>query len=172
LRICYEAKNITRHSKNKHIQKKSYLRLKQKPISMHPILRNALVLIAGLLVGSIVNMGLLTLGHSIIPPPAGADMTTPEGISAAMPLLTAKDFIFPFLAHALGTLTGAYFVARLAASHHLRLALAVGILFLVGGIMAVTMIPAPLWFNVLDLVGAYIPMAWLGSRMAGRSFSH
>jgi hypothetical protein len=28
------------------------------------------------------------------------------------------------------------------------------------------MLPAPMWFNVVDLVGAYLPMAWLGGRLA------
>jgi hypothetical protein len=139
---------------------------------MPPILRNALVLFGGLIVGSIVNMGLVILGPMVIPPPPGVDMTTPDGLTTAMPMLTAKNFIFPFLAHAMGTLTGAYFVARLAASHHIRLALTVGAFFLLGGIMAARMIPAPTWFVILDLVGAYIPMAWLGARMAGKkSFS-
>jgi uncharacterized membrane protein YqgA involved in biofilm formation len=139
---------------------------------MHPILRNALVLIGGIIVGSIVNMGLIKIGHALIPPPVGLNMNTMEGVKEAMTMFTTKDFIFPFLAHALGTLTGAYFVARLAASHQLRLALTVGVFFLLGGISMVTQLSAPLWFNVLDLVGAYIPMAWLGGRMAGRSFSH
>ena len=30
-------------------------------------------------------------------------------------------------------------------------------------------IPAPLWYMVLDLVGAYIPMAWIGIQL-GRRF--
>jgi hypothetical protein len=32
--------------------------------------------------------------------------------------------------------------------------------------MAVVMIPAaPFWFKLLDLVVAYLPMAWLGGKM-------
>lgn len=31
--------------------------------------------------------------------------------------------------------------------------------------MAVQMIPAPLWFDVLDLALAYLPMAWLGYQL-------
>jgi len=47
----------------------------------------------------------------------------------------------------------------------------VGALFLAGGIAASFMIPAPTWFIVLDLVGAYIPMAWLGARIGSRLLS-
>ena len=31
----------------------------------------------------------------------------------------------------------------------------------------VVMIGGPLWFKILDLVGAYFPMAWLGHKLAG-----
>lgn len=74
---------------------------------MHPTLRNVLALIVGLVIGSIVNMGLITVSGHTIPPPAGADVTTSEGLKAAMHLFEPKHFVFPFLAHALGTLAGA-----------------------------------------------------------------
>ena len=34
----------------------------------------------------------------------------------------------------------------------------------IGGIMAVYMINAPLWFDILDLSVAYFPMAWLSTK--------
>jgi hypothetical protein len=40
--------------------------------------------------------------------------------------------------------------------------------YLIGGIMMVVQIPSPLWFDVLDLVGAYLPMGYLGYRVARR----
>ena len=74
---------------------------------MNPIIRNVLAVIAGLIVGSIVNMGIIAISGSIIPPPEGADVTTMEGLKATMHLFEPRHFIFPFLAHALGTLAGA-----------------------------------------------------------------
>ena len=132
------------------------------------VLKLALALIVGLVCGSVVNMGILFAGPMLIPPPAGADMTTAEGLTAAMPLLRPKHFLAPFLAHALGTLVGAIIAALLAVSHRAVLAYAVGALFLVGGIAASMMIPAPTWFIALDLLTAYIPMAWLGLVVANR----
>ena len=70
------------------------------------MLRNILGFVAGLIVGGIVNMALINFGPMVIPPPAGADITTMEGLQAAMPLFEPKHFVFPFLAHALGTLVG------------------------------------------------------------------
>jgi hypothetical protein len=133
---------------------------------MNPIVRNALAVIAGIFVGSLVNMALIQIGPNIIPPPEGADMTTTEGVKTAMSMMTSKHFIFPFLAHALGTLVGAYATARIARTNHKKLALIVGGVFLLGGISMVVFVGSPLWFNALDLVAAYIPMAWLGGNWA------
>ena len=70
--------------------------------------RLILAVIAGLVVGSLVNMALVMLSGHVIPPPAGVDTATTEGLKAAMPLFEPKHFLFPFLAHAVGTLVGAF----------------------------------------------------------------
>ena len=131
-------------------------------------IRIALAIILGLVIGGGVNMALITLGPSLIAPPAGADMTTAEGLKAAMPLLEPKHFLMPFLAHALGTLAGSLTAAVIGASHRKVVAYVVGTFFLCGGIAASFMIPAPAWFKVLDLAVAYLPMAWLGLSLADR----
>lgn len=132
---------------------------------MNPILRNILAFIVALFAGGMVNMGIIMISGSVIPPPEGADMTTAEGIKAALPLLQPRHFIMPFLAHAMGALTGAFLVALMAATHKMRLATSMGIMNLIGGIAAVYMIPAPVWFSALDLAVAYIPMAYLGGKL-------
>lgn len=129
---------------------------------MHPILRNILVVVAGIIIGVSVNMTIVKNSDALIPYPAGTDISTPEGINATMPLFQPKHFIMPFLAHAIGTFVGALIVGLFAATHNLRLAMVIGIINLIGGISAVYMIRAPLWFNVVDLLFAYIPMAYLG----------
>ena len=135
---------------------------------MQPILRNILAVIAGIFIGSLVNMGIIMISGSIIPAPDGADVTTMEGLKATMHLFEPKHFIFPFLAHALGTLVGALLAARFAANNHMRFALAIGVFFLIGGITSVYMLPSPVWYTVLDLVGAYLPMGYLGGKLAGK----
>ncbi len=75
----------------------------------------------------------------------------------------------PFLAHALGTLSGAFVAAKLAASHSMKFALAIGTAFLLGGSIAAAKIAGPLWFTVTDLVLAYLPMGYLGGVLAGRT---
>lgn len=133
---------------------------------MHPILKNIFALIVGVVAGSFLNMGIITLSGSIIPPPIGSDNTTMEGLIASMHLFEPRHFIFPFLAHAFGTLSGAFLTAIFAASGKLKLALLIGVLFMAGGIYMVIALPSPMWFTVLDIGGAYIPMAYFGWRLA------
>lgn len=134
---------------------------------MHPFLKNFIALVLGLLIGSVVNFALIMVSGSIIPPPEGADLTTQQGLTASMHLMEPKHFLFPFLAHALGTLVGAFIAAKIAASYQWFFALAIGFLFFVGGTASVMMLPSPLWFSVVDLLGAYFPMAMLGGILAG-----
>ncbi|QQS42917.1 MAG: hypothetical protein IPM63_08285 [Acidobacteriota bacterium] len=135
---------------------------------MSPVVRNIIAFVAGVVVGSIVNMGILMVGWSIVQPPEGMDPMNAESIAASAHLLKPIHFLFPFLAHALGTFVGAFVAALIAASHKMTFALAIGVLTLLGGIWAATMIPAPVWFIVLDLVLAYIPMAWIAGTLATR----
>ncbi len=136
---------------------------------MNPILRNVLAVVAGIVLCMLVNGGIISLGSSIIQPPAGMNVNDMESIRANAHLFEPKHFIMPFLAHALGSLIGAFVAAIIAASRKMTFALVVGIVHLLGGIAAAFMIPAPVWFIALDLIGAYIPMALLGGKLGGGS---
>ena len=129
-------------------------------------LKIAGAVVAGFFVGSLVNMGLIILSPHVIPPPVGADVTTMEGLQRTIHLFQPKHFLFPFLAHALGTLVGAAVAAMLSPVRKGLSAGIVGGLFLTGGTANLFMLPSPLWFSVLDLVCAYLPMAWVGHRAA------
>ncbi|MDO1514223.1 hypothetical protein Q2T41_16335 [Maribacter confluentis] len=135
---------------------------------MNTILRNILAVVAGLIVGSIVNMGIVMISGSVIPPPEGGDITTMEGLKSTIHLFEPKHFLFPFLAHALGTLVGAFVAAKLAGNRKLLMALIVGFCFLIGGTINISMLGGPLWFSALDLIVAYIPMAYLGWILSGK----
>ena len=126
------------------------------------LFRTLLALVLGVLIGGVVNMGFVVAGPMIIAPPAGVDATSAEGLQASIHLFEARHFIFPFLAHAMGTLVGCVVAGFIAVRYQALLAWVVGVVFLAGGITASFMIPAPLWFIVLDITMAYLPMAWLG----------
>ena len=134
---------------------------------MNSIVRNILAVISGVILGGAVNMGIIMISGSIIPPPEGADVTTMEGLKESMHLFQPIHFIFPFLAHAIGTFIGALVASLIAANNKMIFALSIGVFFLIGGIANVFMLPSPIWFAVLDIAGAYIPMAWLGWKILG-----
>ena len=135
---------------------------------MPNVLRNVLAILAGLVIGSGVNMALIALGPSLVPPPAGVDVRNAESLRAGIHLFGPQHFVMPFLAHALGTFIGALVACLIAATHKVRMAYVIGFLFLCGGIAAAFMIPAPAWFIALDLLVAYLPMAWLAARVGAR----
>jgi hypothetical protein len=132
------------------------------------ILRNIFAVIIGLLAGGILNMALVTVSPLVIPPPEGVDVTKAESLAASIHLFEPKHFVFPFLAHALGTLAGALVAYLIAGSYRSVFAFTIGAFFLVGGIMVAFTIPAPLWFIFLDLAAAYLPMAWIGTLIGRR----
>ena len=108
------------------------------------------------------------LSGVVIPPPDGIDTSTMEGLLAAMPLMQPKHFLMPFLAHAMGSLVGAWIAARVAPTNKMTFALMIGAFFLIGGIYMVFQLPSPLWFTITDLGLAYLPMAYLGGWLATR----
>jgi hypothetical protein len=128
---------------------------------MKIIITNILVLLGGCVFDSVVNMGLIIAGNQLIPM---ADGMNPMDAT----MWEIKYFVFPFLAHAIGTLVGAFIVARYAASYHMILSIFVGVFFLLGGISMVLIMPAPLWFILLDISLAYIPMGWYGWKLTGQ----
>lgn len=132
------------------------------------ILKSIVAFIVGVVVGSAVNMALIMIGPSIIPPPAGVDMNSAESLAASIHLFEPRHFVFPFLAHALGTFTGVLAAFLIAASRRKIVACGVGALSLAGGIAASMIIPAPKTFIAFDLILAYVPMTWL-ALMAGRA---
>jgi len=134
---------------------------------MNPIIRNILAVVAGWLGGSAINIGLIQIGHMLFPI-EGIDPSDMDALAEVMPTLGFEYFIFPFLAHALGTIVGTAIASFIAVSHKMKLSLVVGGLFLLGGIMVNFMIPGPIWFTVADIIFAYIPMAWIGGKIAAK----
>src|SRR6476661_10837060 len=77
-------------------------------LMVNPIARNILAAVVGFVIGSVVNLGLVTIGMSVVPLPEGTDVSTMEAVRESMKSLGPVNFIFPLLAHALGTLIGAF----------------------------------------------------------------
>ena len=122
---------------------------------MRQILKNIGIVIISIIIGMIINIGLIIIGGMIFP--LSENFKPMNAINWDL-----KYFIFPFLAHSIGTLSGAFVASKLSRNYHIIIPLIVGLYFLSGGIYMVTILPAPIWFISLDLILCYIPMALLG----------
>ena len=134
---------------------------------MNSVIKNIIAVILGWLGGSIINMGLIQIGQTIYPI-EGIDVNNMYALAEIMPTLGNEYFIFPFFAHALGTLVGATIAGLIAANHKMKFALVIGLFFLIGGITNILLLPSPTWFAMVDIGGAYIPMAWMGATLVNR----
>ena len=123
------------------------------------VVRTVAAVLFGLLVGSVVNMGLITIGSVIVPAPPGVDSSDVESIAASIHLYETRHFIPPLLAHALGTFIGAITATLIDDRRGKMVALIIGALFFAGGVAASFIIPAPAGYIAIDLVAAYFPMA-------------
>ncbi len=135
---------------------------------MLTIFRNIFAVILGFIAGGCVNTGLVRAGLHVIAAPPGVNMEDAESLAASIHLLEPKHFIFPLFAHAIGTFAGALVAFLIAGSRWTIFAYVIGIFFLAGGIAACFMIPAPIWLMALDVVVAYLPMAWLAARVGAK----
>jgi hypothetical protein len=133
---------------------------------MNPILRNILVVAVGMAAGMIF----ITLGHQvsniILPPPPSIDINDMNSLVANAKDLTAGHWALVLLSHALGPLCAGFIVGKFAVSPVKPIIWIVGMTYTLVGILNLYYMPTPIWMSIADLC-MYIPMAWLGARMAG-----
>jgi len=129
-------------------------------------MKKLLFLLIALILGATFNSIILNVGMKIIPPPQGFDMNNPSELAKAMKVMEVRHFVFPFLAHALGTLLGVVFFTYFSKSNKLFFPMLIAGMFFAGGLYMVLILPSPIWFNVLDLVLAYFPMSVFGFKLA------
>ena len=124
-----------------------------------------LAIFAGALIGSVANMLIISFSTTIIPLPKRADNSSIKSLEQTIHLFQFKHFIMPFLAHSVGSLIGGTIAAWIAPRNKLLVALTIGSFFFIGGAMIVFQLPSPIWFNIIDLTLAYLPMSWIGYRI-------
>ena len=127
------------------------------------MMRNLLALIAGLIVGMAVNMGLIELNTRVLHPlPAGTNAADPEQFNAYIATLPVTGFLVVMLAHLGQAFVGGWTAARLASSRPMMLAMMIGTLSLMGGIVMMTIVNPPAWMLV------ELPLYLIVASIAGR----
>ena len=130
-------------------------------------MRSILAVLAGLLVAGFVVFVVETIGHTVYPPPAGFDPTTPAGMAAIMGQAPLGALLFVIAAYACGACAGGALAARLQPSAPLAHAIAVGAVLTGAGVLNLLSIPHPMWMTVATIV-VFGPAAWLGGRLLDR----
>lgn len=125
--------------------------------------RSILGTVVGLVI-AILLIGLVeTLGHRLIPPPAGMDPTDPASIAAAIPLIPIGSFLFVLAAWFLGTWVGVSTASRIAQSGTRWPGLTVGGVIFTATLYNLWLIPHPMWVAAGGLLGI-VGLTLLASR--------
>ncbi|MGH1342507.1 MAG: hypothetical protein ACRBN8_13185 [Nannocystales bacterium] len=128
------------------------------------MIRNVLAVFAGLAAGMATNMALVMLNaYVLFPMPAGIDMNDPVQMNAYIAPLPATAFILVLAAHLGQSFVGGWTAARLGASRPMLLAMIIGVLSLVGGIMNMMQLELPTW--MLVELPLYLVVAWIAGRI-------
>lgn len=121
-----------------------------------------LVFIICLVLGSVINGLIVSLGYLCIPLPQGINMNDPEAFKWALLNMRTVHFIFPFLAHAIGTFVSAWFWCSIKRKTTWKATLGFATIFFSGGLYMAIILDAPLFFEAIDLCYAYFPMGLFG----------
>ncbi len=132
------------------------------------MVKRVMAVLLGLAVGSATVWLVQRSGQLLYAPPPPVDPDDVEAMRRMLAGLPPMAFAVMLLAWAVGALAGGYVAARLAPADKAGHALVVGALQLAAGSATVLMIPGhPVWFVAIGLL-LFLPMAWLGGRLATR----
>jgi hypothetical protein len=126
------------------------------------VFRCVLGVVVGLIVGSVVMMGIHLASFLLYPLPEGVEFTDPESLRRVIPTLPVGAFVAASLAHGLGTLAGALVAVLVGRRWPIVLAGVIGVLFLLGGVKNLMDLECPGWTWALDL-----PVYPLGAGLGG-----
>ena len=119
--------------------------------------------IVGLAVGMAANMGFVIINLQIFPLPEGVAWTDEEEIKSWLGTLPKTAFILVFVAHLSQAFLGGLVAARIAKRNMMCVAITIGVLTMVGGIMNMMSIPAPAWLWIE--VPLYLVVAWIAAKI-------
>jgi hypothetical protein len=134
---------------------------------MHPWIRSALVLLAGVVVAVVVVSLMDGVVISIYPLPAGTDMNDPESLRQGIAGLPVAAFLLLVVGWALAAGAGSYLAARLARQSAAMHGLIVTLFVLVATVANMARIPHPIWMwpaSIILITAAGWGAARLGAR--------
>lgn len=124
--------------------------------------KNILAGIAGVVIAVVLVWVVEKVGHAVYPPPPDLNFADPDAMRAYMETVPLGALLFVAAAWFIGTLCGTCAACAIGTAKPMIFAMVVGGLMLIATIMNLVMIPHPMWFSILGVVGVVIA-AWLGT---------
>jgi len=114
-----------------------------------------------MLAAALITFSIISLGHLIVPTPDGIDTNDFESIKSNFHLFELKHFVFPLVAHIVGTFVASFLVSYLAMTHKLWFALGIGVLFMLVSLSLSIRIDYFNWIGIVE-IAQYIPVSFMG----------
>jgi len=132
------------------------------------MIRKILAVLMAVIAGSVFNMAIVTLSHTVYPLPEGMDPNDFDAFRAHVEAngIPTGAMLIVLVAHAGGSFVSGLLCGLIARRTWYAAAVALGLLGMCGGIVMLLMLPSPIWFSVADVV-LYVPAALWGVRLGG-----
>ncbi len=131
---------------------------------MHPMIRSALVLLAGVVAALFVVVLMDTVAGSLYALPSGTDPNNPESMRQAVATLPVAAFLLLLAGWVLAGGVGSYAAARLATHARATHGLIVALFMLVATVGNLAKIPHPVWMWPASII--LIPAAgWAATKL-------
>ena len=126
--------------------------------------------IAGIAIAIAIVWLIEMVGHSVYPPPPNLNFADADAMRAYTATLPIGAFLFVGGAWFVATLCGTFAACKIGSAKPVIFAGVVGGIMLIATAANLIMIPHPLWFSILGIVGIIVA-AWLGMTLGAGSSS-
>ncbi len=134
----------------------------------NPVVRDALSILAGLVVAILTVSLVQMIGHQIYPPPAGLDITNAADQAKIMESITTGALVAVVASWTLGSLAGAWTTMKI--SGNVKFGWIIGLFIAAMSVWTTMMFPHPMWMRiaavVMPLVGVLLARQLPGSAKA------
>ena len=123
--------------------------------------------IVGIFVAGALVWVVEKIGHTIYPTPADLDVGNTDVMRAYVDTLPLGALLTVAIAWFVGSLGGTFAACRIGSARPLVYLLVVGGMMFAGASFNLVIIPHPIWFSILGIVGIFVG-AWLGMTLGAR----
>ncbi|MEE2937998.1 MAG: hypothetical protein VYA84_18575 [Planctomycetota bacterium] len=135
------------------------------------MIRRVLTVVLALFLGGVFNMMLVTVSQNVYPFPENVDPNNLESLKTYVEAngMATGALLIVLAAHAGGSVVSGLICGIIAKRIWITAAVGMGIFWMCGGLMMLSILPSPVWFSVADTL-LYVPAAIVGVMVGGHLF--